>query len=121
MEAVPTVILGFLAGLWFAPFVESHLPAVFSILFLMPLALIIAGFVWMRLLPEALSNRIPAGWEAALLVPVVILVGWFAVGMSPHLENWFFAGDMRQWLTDVGYTYDRSEEHTSELQSRGHL
>src|SRR5690625_7275716 len=45
MEAVPTVILGFLAGLWFAPFVESHLPAVFSILFLMPLALIIAGFV----------------------------------------------------------------------------
>ena len=27
--------------------------------------------------------------------------------MSPHLENWFFAGDMRQWLTDVGYTYDQ--------------
>src|SRR5690625_7156171 len=61
----------------------------------------------MRLLPEALSNRIPAGWEAALLVPVVILVGCFAVAMSPHLENWFFAGDMRQWLTDVAYTYDQ--------------
>lgn len=107
MEAVPTVILGFLAGLWFAPFVESHLPAVFSVLFLMPVALILAGFVWMRLLPKALSNRVPAGWEAALLVPVVLLVGWFSVDLSPHLENWFFAGDMRQWLTDVGYTYDQ--------------
>ncbi|MDQ2078249.1 ABC transporter permease subunit [Marinimicrobium sp. ABcell2] len=107
MEALPTVILGFLAGLWFAPFVESHLPAVFSILFLMPVALILAGFVWMRLLPKAISNRVCNGWEAAILIPVVILVGWVSVGMSPHLENWFFAGDMRQWLTDVGYTYDQ--------------
>jgi phosphate transport system permease protein len=107
MEALPTVILGFLAGLWFAPFVESHLPAVFSILFFMPIALILAGFVWMRVLPKAISNRVSTGWEAAILVPVVLLVGWIAVGMSPHFENWFFAGDMRQWLTDVGYTYDQ--------------
>src|SRR5690606_18721035 len=26
MEALPTVILGFLAGLWLAPFIEGHLP-----------------------------------------------------------------------------------------------
>jgi ABC-type uncharacterized transport system permease subunit len=30
MEALPTVILGFLAGLWLAPFAEDNLPAVFS-------------------------------------------------------------------------------------------
>jgi phosphate transport system permease protein len=38
MEALPTVILGFLAGLWLAPFIETNIPAVFSILLLMPLA-----------------------------------------------------------------------------------
>ena len=30
MEALPTVILGFLAGLWLAPIIESHLPGVFQ-------------------------------------------------------------------------------------------
>ncbi len=30
MEALPTVILGFLAGLWLAPFVEDSLPGIFS-------------------------------------------------------------------------------------------
>ena len=28
MEALPTVILGFLAGLWLAPFLENHIPVV---------------------------------------------------------------------------------------------
>jgi len=107
MEALPTVILGFLAGLWFAPFLENNLPAIFSILLVMPIAMILAGFVWMKFLPKSLFNRVPPGWEAAILIPVVILVGWVSVGMSPHLENWFFSGDMRQWLTDVGYTYDQ--------------
>ncbi len=103
MEALPTVILGFLAGLWLAPFVESHLPAVFSILVLMPLFMILAAGLWSRLLP----NHSPAGWEAALLVPVVLLVGWVCVSASPWLEVLFFNGDMRQWLTDIDVTYDQ--------------
>jgi len=31
MEALPTVILGFLAGLWLAPYVETHLAGVFTL------------------------------------------------------------------------------------------
>ncbi|MEZ9894576.1 phosphate ABC transporter permease, partial [Vibrio lentus] len=38
MEALPTVIIGFLAGLWFAPIVETHLTAVFSLIVLLPLS-----------------------------------------------------------------------------------
>ncbi|MDH5218641.1 MAG: phosphate ABC transporter permease, partial [Gammaproteobacteria bacterium] len=37
MEALPTVILGFLAGLWLAPFLEAYLPAVFALLIILPL------------------------------------------------------------------------------------
>ena len=40
MAALPTVILGFLAGLWLAPFIESYLSAVFSILLLLPVLMI---------------------------------------------------------------------------------
>lgn len=106
MEALPTVILGFLAGLWFAPFLEHHLPAMFSILILMPLSFLLAAFLWSRA-PEGLREWVGAGWEAALLIPVILFVGWFCVSMSPILELWFFNGDMRQWLTDIGISYDQ--------------
>lgn len=106
MEALPTVILGFLAGLWFAPFVERHLPAVLAVLLLMPLAMILAAYGWSHV-PRRVRGRVADGWEAALLVPVVLAVGWLCVWMSPIVELAFFEGDMRQWLTDQGITYDQ--------------
>ncbi len=107
MEALPTVILGFLAGLWLAPFVESNLPSVFSILILMPIAFVLFAFFWTRVIGEGFRARVGPGWEAALLIPVVLLIGWFCVAMSPQIEVLFFGGDMRQWLTDTGITYDQ--------------
>ncbi|MGC1332716.1 ABC transporter permease subunit [Pseudomonas sp.] len=107
MEAMPTVILGFLAGLFLAPYLEAHLPGVFSLLLLTPVGILLAGFGWSRL-PESIRLRVPDGWESAILVPVILLVAWFSLFMSPHLENWFFAGDMRQWISnDLKITYDQ--------------
>jgi phosphate transport system permease protein len=106
MEALPTVILGFLAGLWLAPFMENNLPAVFSILLLMPLAMLVVAYAWANL-PARLRLLVPPGWEVAILMPVILLVGWLCIVMSPSLELWFFNGSMRQWLTDVGITYDQ--------------
>lgn len=106
MEALPTVILGFLAGLWFAPYVERHLPAVFSILILMPVGILLAALAWSRF-PDRLRARVGAGWEAALLIPVVLFVGWACLTASPWVELWWFGGDMRQWMTDMGINYDQ--------------
>ncbi|SDB45184.1 phosphate transport system permease protein [Desulfonatronum thiosulfatophilum] len=106
MEALPTVILGFLAGLWLAPFVESNLPAVFSIVVFMPLMMLLAAFLWSSL-PHRIRLLVPDGWEAAMLVPIILVFGWVCVTLSPHIEIWFFDGSARQWLTDVGITYDQ--------------
>ncbi len=107
MEALPTVILGFFAGLFLAPYVEGHLPGIFSLLLLTPIGILLAGFIWSRL-PESIRLRVPDGWEAAILIPVVGLTAWFALGMSPLMENWFFGGDMRLWISnDLGITYDQ--------------
>lgn len=107
MEAMPTVILGFFAGLFLAPYLEGHLPGVFSLLLLTPLGILLAGFLWTRL-PESIRLRVPDGWESAILIPVVLLVGWLSLGMSSHMENWFFGGDMRMWISnDLGITYDQ--------------
>ncbi len=107
MEAMPTVILGFFAGLFLAPYLEGHLPGIFSLLLLTPIGILLAGFFWTRL-PDSIRLRVPDGWESAILVPVILLVGWFSLSMSPHLENWFFDGDMRMWISnDLGITYDQ--------------
>ncbi|MBK4998299.1 ABC transporter permease subunit [Pseudomonas sp. S31] len=107
MEAMPTVILGFFAGLFLAPYLEGHLPGVFSLFVLLPFGILLAGFAWSRL-PESIRLRVPDGWEAAILIPVILFTGWFALTLSPHMESWFFGGDMRLWITnDLGITYDQ--------------
>jgi phosphate transport system permease protein len=106
MEALPTVILGFLAGIWLAPYIENNLPILVMILVFMPLGMLSFGYAWTRL-PGHIRHRIAPGWEAALLVPVVIFLAWAAITLSPWVELAFFGGSMRQWFTDVGIPYDQ--------------
>ncbi|RMH83261.1 ABC transporter permease subunit [Pseudomonas sp. AOB-7] len=107
MEALPTVILGFFAGLFLAPYVEGHLPGIFSLLIFTPIGILLAGYLWSRL-PESIRLSVPDGWESALLIPVILLVGYVSLAMSGHLENWLFDGDMRMWLSnDLGIPFDQ--------------
>jgi phosphate transport system permease protein len=107
MEALPTVILGFLAGLWFAPFVEKHLPGIFLMLFFLPISTLVAAYLWQRL-PSQIHDNIPEGWEAALLLPVIAFATWLAVVLSIPVEIWFFGGNMPLWLTnEMGIPYEQ--------------
>lgn len=107
MEALPTVILGFLAGLWLAPFVEKHLPAVFSILLLMPPAILLVAYCWSRL-PARVGNLVPDGWHAVLLIPIVLLMGMLCIAGSQPMELLLFSGDARAWLTsEIGVSFDQ--------------
>jgi phosphate transport system permease protein len=107
MEALPTVILGFFAGLFLAPYLENHLPGIFSLLLLMPVGILLASWLWSRL-PENIRLSVPDGWEAVLLIPVILAVGWGSLAVSGYLENWFFGGDMRLWLSnEMGIPFDQ--------------
>jgi phosphate transport system permease protein len=107
MEALPTVILGFLAGLWLAPMMEANLSGFFSILFVLPIGILGFAALWMSL-PEHLRNRVPAGWYGALLVPVVLVLGIMSFEVGGWMESAFFGGSMRDWISnDLGITYDQ--------------
>lgn len=97
MAALPTVILGFLAGLWLAPLVERNLPGVFSFLVIMPIATLVAAFAW-NVTPMQVRKHVPEGWQPLLLVPVVLAVGWLCFGSSGWIEHSVFAGDLRLWM-----------------------
>lgn len=107
MEALPTVILGFLAGLWLAPFVEEHLVGIFSMLMILPLGVMVFAFFWQHA-PKQVRHAIPEGWEAALLIPVIMISAWLAFIISPGFESLFFGGDMRVWMkNEFGVGYDQ--------------
>ena len=107
MEALPTVILGFLAGLWLAPAIETNLAGVFSLFLLLPLGVLGAAWLWQHL-PIHLRSSIPDGWQAAILVPVVLFVGWVAIAIGGPIEVLFFNGDLKVWLdSNFGIGYDQ--------------
>ena len=107
MEALPTVILGFLAGLWLAPFVEENLASIFAMLLVIPVGVMVFAFCWQQL-PKRIQYFFPEGWDAALLIPVVMLSGWLAFFISPGLEELFFQGDLRLWFQrEWGIGYDQ--------------
>ena len=107
MGALPTVILGFLAGLWLAPLIEEYLAGLFALFMLVPLSVMVFAYAW-QYLPKTVQQRVPEGWEAALLIPVILLGGWFAVTVSVPLEAVLFHGTLRDWFkTELGIGYDQ--------------
>jgi phosphate transport system permease protein len=107
MGALPSVILGFLAGLWLAPFIEMHLLGIFSLLMIVPLGVMIFAYAW-QFVPEEKRQRIPEGWDAIILVPVILISAWLAFEISPGIEATFFGGSLRTWMnSEFGIGYDQ--------------
>ncbi|MGR5326822.1 ABC transporter permease subunit [Photobacterium damselae] len=107
MEALPTVILGFLAGIWLAPIVEKHLPGIVMILGLFPLTMLLVGLLW-SILPGRWRHKIPNGMHIALLMPVIALLTYGCFAISPWIEQWLFHGDVRSYVTnELGIGYDQ--------------
>lgn len=104
MEALPTVILGFLAGLWLAPLVEEQLAGVFALLLFMPLGFLLCAWLW-RFVPAKINIE---GWEAALLIPVVFFLIWLSMSLGQPIEDLFFNGDLRTYMSQQwGIGYDQ--------------
>lgn len=107
MEALPTVILGFLAGLALAPFIENNLLGIFAMLVVVPCTMLIFGFTWANL-PAKVRHLLPDGWDILPLIPVILLSVWFAIEVSPSLEGVFFGGSMVDWLNnEMGVSFSQ--------------
>jgi phosphate transport system permease protein len=97
MAALPSVVLGFLAGLWLAPRVELIVPG----LVLSPgviLALILLCLAVWRRLPKAWVAKIRPGGEVVLLVPVALAGLGISFWLGGVLERSLLGGDFRDWV-----------------------
>ena len=98
MEALPTVVIGFLAGLWLAPLVDANLAALALGTALLPISVVLASAAMARL-PERFEAGLKEGWQLPALIPVLLLACWLAWLLAPPLESWLFDGSFREWLS----------------------
>jgi phosphate transport system permease protein len=105
MAALPSVVIGFVAGLYLAPLVERYVVPLLLMMVVMPGAGTAGVLLWHRL-PRA-ARRLRPGMELALIMPL-LLAGPGSPAGGPLVESTLFAGDFRMWLSNtVGLTYDQ--------------
>jgi phosphate transport system permease protein len=107
MAALPSVVLGFLAGLWLAPVLEPIVPGLFLIPLVMPIVILIAYCGW-RLLPLTFRAHFKTGTEAFLLLPVIVFGLWLAFTLGGLVQTLLMQGNYHGWiLSALGLTYDQ--------------
>jgi phosphate transport system permease protein len=107
MAALPSVVLGFLAGLWLAPIIENIVPAVLLMLTLIPLAIVACSFGW-RLLPRRIRSRMHPGAESLALIPIIVGGVWLCIHLNDSAERLLFDGNFKHWVfTAIGLSFDQ--------------
>ena len=107
MAALPTVVLGFLAGLWLAPLIEDMFPALVGMLIVIPCSVLTVSLLW-QLVPSPTRKRMPQGMEALILIPIIGGAATLCYLNTPFFEQGLFGGDYKGWLdTSLGLSYDQ--------------
>ena len=96
MGALPTVVIGLVAGIWLAPVIEHYLLAVLSLPLLLAVVVLACGALVNKLAPR----RLPPGMDLLILLPLMILTVWLAFSVGPWLEVKLFGEPLHFWLGD---------------------
>lgn len=110
MAALPSVVIGFLAGLWLAPLLERHVISILCMFVIAPLLILIAVTAWHHM-PMRWRTRIPHGMELGVIGPLLVLAFIVAIQLGPRIELLLFGGDFRQWVFNT--TGEQFEQRNS--------
>ncbi len=100
MAACPSVVVGFLAGLWLAPLLESVTVSVLLMVFVIPTVVLALFMCWSRV-PQYYRDKVPHGMELVILVPAVIVGFMISNALGPVVEDIFFQANFKQWVFNV--------------------
>ena len=107
MAALPSVVIGFLAGLWLAPLLERILPGVMLMFIIIPVSIAFGIFLWRRI-PKLFGFIPKSGYELLLILPLILIGAKIAVELGPTFESLFLGGDYRTWLSEyLNEQYDQ--------------
>lgn len=106
MAALPSVVIGFVAGLWLAPIIERNFPGFVLMFFVEGIMIVVGVILWTRV--DLFQKIIKRGYEIFLLVPLLIIGALISIKLGPLFESFFFGGDYRIWITEyLNVNYDQ--------------
>lgn len=101
MASLPSVVLGFMAGLVFSPVIERGLMPLITGFFVVPVTLLLAAHLW-QLIPSGWRTRHP-GWRLLAVAGGALPAGvWLSAVLAPLVERLLFGGDVTAWLDGRG-------------------
>jgi phosphate transport system permease protein len=107
MAALPSVVIGFIAGLWLSSRVEADIVPFLLFNLLLPLFGTAGVLFWDRL-PHPFRKRLRPGMEVLLILPLLLAGGAVAFWIGTSVENLAFGGDFKGWLSSsLGLVYDQ--------------
>jgi phosphate transport system permease protein len=107
MASLPSVVLGFLAGLWLAPRLEGAFPGLILSLMAFPLLALLAGALF-EAVPRRIRGRLRDGTEVFWFAGVIGLGLWGCFALGGYLEAAAFGGSFSGWLLETtGTRYDQ--------------
>ncbi len=108
MAAIPSVVIGFLAGLWLAPLLDKGIVSVLVSVIVIPLSVLLSIVCWKKFRTKPLLKKISVGYEFLLLVPALLLGIYASHALGGVMETALFAGDFKLWLFDgFGARFDQ--------------
>jgi phosphate transport system permease protein len=101
MAAVPSVVLGFLVGLWLAPVLNDRLLAFFLGLVSVPLVFLMFLLIWQRVRRAPTAEKTVRGREF-LITSLLIVVGLATAALcAAPLERSMPGGDFVRWMSNT--------------------
>ena len=96
MASLPSVVLGFLAALFFAPIIEDFVPEALASFATVPFAFLLGAYLW-QLIPHTTALKFRS--LKLLAVFVALCAGTaLAIPVGRLCEQWLWAGDIKAWL-----------------------
>ncbi len=97
MASLPSVVLGFVAALVLAPLVENWLVAILTAFALIPLVVLLFGYIW-QMLPEQIIVRVRSWQRLLILLGLILFVILLSRPLGNQMSQLLFAGDLKAWL-----------------------
>lgn len=91
LEAIPSVVLGFIAAIWLVPLAEQFLISVLLFVLLIPFVLVLFALIHQPLV-DILPQPFKQGWELPVVAVLIVLLGYLVFFVS---DNAFSASSLQ--------------------------
>jgi phosphate transport system permease protein len=99
MAALPSVVIGFIAGLWLAPLLEKIFVGVMLVFIIIPIMIFLGLYLW-NLIPSRYTSQLKPGAELVVIIPLIIFGFIIAQWLGPLVELYLLGGDYRLWISE---------------------